>query len=77
MGQGTLGSTTQLLLRVFSCELFVLRNRSLSMRVQTYIHILELGNKQYTIQESRSIEHAHDIWFVFVITRKRKRNRNG
>jgi hypothetical protein len=29
--------------------------------VQTYIHILELGNKQYTIQESRSIEHACDI----------------
>jgi hypothetical protein len=35
--------------------------RPLSMRLQTYIHILELGNKQYTIQESRSIERAHDI----------------
>jgi hypothetical protein len=29
--------------------------------VQTYIHIFELGNKQYTIQESRSIEHAYDV----------------
>jgi hypothetical protein len=28
MGQGTLASTNQLLLRVFSCEFFGLRNRT-------------------------------------------------
>jgi hypothetical protein len=43
------------------------------MRAQTYIHLFELGNKQYTIQESRSIEHVYDIRFAFAITRKRKK----
>jgi hypothetical protein len=33
------------------------------MRVQTYIHIFELGNKQYIIQESRTIEYAYDMTY--------------
>jgi cyclopropane fatty-acyl-phospholipid synthase-like methyltransferase len=33
------------------------------MRVQTYIHLFELGNKQYNIQKSRSIEHAYDMTY--------------
>jgi hypothetical protein len=53
MGQRTLASTNQLLLMVFSYEFFGFLNQTVIMRVQTYIHLFELGNKQYTIQESR------------------------
>jgi hypothetical protein len=53
MGQGTLASTNQLLLWGFSYEFFGFLNQTVSMRAQTYIHPFELGNKQYTIQESR------------------------
>jgi hypothetical protein len=49
MGQGTLASTNQLLLRVFSCDLFGLRNQTV-LYANANIHShLNSEKKQYTI----------------------------
>jgi hypothetical protein len=56
IGQGTLASTNRLLLRGFSCEFLGLFNRIdlyAIASIHTYIHPFKLGNKQYTIQESK------------------------
>jgi hypothetical protein len=50
------------------------------MRVQTYIHLFELGNKQYTIQKSRSIEHAYDMTYDLhsqLLEREKEGTRSG
>jgi replicative DNA helicase len=60
IGQGTLASTNQLLLRVFSCEFFGLHNQTV-IYVSTNIHShLKSESKQYTIQRDGSNNHTPD-----------------
>jgi hypothetical protein len=49
MGQGTLASTTQLLLRVFSCDLFGLRNQTVLYASANIHSHLKSEKEQYTI----------------------------
>jgi hypothetical protein len=49
MGQGTLASTTQLLLRGFSCEFFGLLNQTVLYTSANIHSHLKSGKEQYTI----------------------------
>jgi hypothetical protein len=64
MGQGTLASTNQLLLRVFSCDLFGLHNQTVIYASTTIQAHLKPESKQYTIKRGESNNHAPDIWLV-------------
>jgi hypothetical protein len=60
MGQGTLAFTNQLLLRIFSCDLFGLRNQTV-LYASTNIHILnkKKNNTPYKeTNEARTYDHA-------------------
>jgi hypothetical protein len=61
IGQGTLASTNQLLLRGFSCEFFGFLNQ-IVIYTSTNIHShLKSESKQYTIQRDESSSHTPDI----------------
>jgi hypothetical protein len=61
IGQGTLASTNQLLLRGFSCEFFGFLNQ-IVIYASTNIHShLKSESKQYTIQRDESSSHTPDI----------------
>jgi hypothetical protein len=49
MGQGTLAFTNQLLLRVFSCDLFGLRNQTVPYASANIHSHLKSEKEQYTI----------------------------
>jgi hypothetical protein len=70
MGQGTLAFPNQLLLRVFNCNSFRLRPRTVIYPSATIHSHLKSENKQYTIQGNRSISHAHDIWLALTTLRE-------
>jgi hypothetical protein len=64
VGQGTLASTNQLLLRGFSCEFFGLLNQTV-IYASTNIHpYLKSESKQYTIQRDESNKYTPDIWLA-------------
>ena len=49
MGQGTLASTNQLLLRVFSCEFFGLRDQTVLYACANMHSHLKSAKEEYTI----------------------------
>jgi hypothetical protein len=64
VGQGTLASTNQLLLRVLSCEFFRLPNQTIiyvSANIQSH---RKSESEQYTIQRDESNSHTPDIWLA-------------
>jgi hypothetical protein len=70
MGQGTLASTHQLLLRVFSCDLLGLRNRTVIYASTTIHSHLKSESKQYTIQRDECNNHTPDIWLALTTVRE-------
>jgi hypothetical protein len=63
IGQGTLASTNQLVLRVFSCEFFGLDQTFIYANTTIHSH-LKSESKQYTIQRDESNNHTPDIWLA-------------
>jgi uncharacterized protein YjbK len=74
MGQGTLASTNQLLLSVFSCDLFGLRNQTVIYASTTIHSHLKSESKQYTIQRDESNNHTLDIWLALTTVREVSKN---
>jgi hypothetical protein len=64
IGQGTLASTNQLLLRVFSCEFFGLLDQTVIYANTTIHSNLKSESKRYTIQRDESNNHTPDIWLA-------------
>jgi aspartate carbamoyltransferase catalytic subunit len=61
IGQRTLAFTNQMLLRVFSCN-FLRLSKWIIIYTSASIHShLRIRKEQYTIQENKSIKHAHVI----------------
>jgi hypothetical protein len=61
IGQGTLASTNQLLLRDFSCEFFGLLNQTVIYANTTIHSHLKPESKQYTIQRGEYNNHTPDM----------------
>jgi hypothetical protein len=66
IGQGTLASTNQLLLRDFSCESFGFLNQIVLYTSSNMHSHLKLESKQYTIQRDESNSHTPDIRLAFM-----------
>jgi hypothetical protein len=65
IGQGTLASTNQLLLRDFSCESFGFLNQIVLYTSSNMHSHLKSESKQYTIQRDESNSHTPDIRLAF------------
>jgi hypothetical protein len=65
IGQGTLASTNQLLLRGFSCESFGFLNQIVLYTSSNMHSHLKLESKQYPIQRDESNSHTPDIRLAF------------
>jgi hypothetical protein len=74
IGQRTLASTNQLLLRGFSCLFFGFLNQTVIYANTTIHSHLKSESKQYSIQRDESNSHISDIWLALTTILSSKNN---